>query len=961
MGNGRLSPTFHDPRFQIRIAVVVLGSDMEAACDYLLRHVLPELEDLCVGLGATLMVMDMDQRVRTILTGDDLDAPGANRPYVIGLIGDRDPMAAQPEPDAELQRRFPWLRQTAEPHRHMVDAALIEEIIADPVRASHAFFYTTGQDNPATISYGNSTRPESPAAALRKRIRANGFALRDGCSDPETLSRYMREDLIAAIDRQLSHAGVETSIEADRRRHRAFAASRCRAYVANESYLHILDEYVAGSPTGDGDGRGLVITGESGAGKSALVAYWSERYRREHPGAFLIEHYIGADSAGGDHFPIMRRIMAEIRERYAIDEPLPSDAREIEEALPLWLGNVQKEHLLVIIDALDRLSEPSQALAWLPEYLQPHLRVIVATSGDGTLEQLRERGWSELHVLPLRIEERREIVRRYFRTSERIVSADDVQRFSRDAGSANPLFLRTRLQEIGRYASSSKLNERIDYFLEARDLDDLFERILIRLEQEHGRELAGDVLALIWASSNGLSEFELAGCCAAHGDSLSRLLDALEHHLISHRGQLAFFHDRMRAAVERRYVLAGERSAAVLHRRLAAYFGTLPAGLRRAEEEPWQLQRAEEWSALCRSIADIPMFMALSSPGGNHRLLAYWLAIGNRFDPADVYRESLACFEEGRSEHELVVPLGALGRFFSDAGRYAEAEGYCARVLELQERTLGDSHADVAATLDYLATLHYHTGRGAEATSLLRRALVIRERILGPEHLSIARNLADLGAGLYAMGEFDEAERRLSDALAIGGRQEASGLPVVAMILNNLGALRIATGSYAAAVSYFEKARRINRFLFGPEHPEVASNLVNHAFALQAQGSTGAAEELYRSALAISEKALGPHHPQVAITLTNLGALRRDAGDMSEAEALFSRALNIRRRVFGSDNLETLDSMKRLGYVLKRRGDYAGAMRLYEESVRGYEKLCGPAYPDAEQLRISMQEMPRVR
>ena len=41
----------------------------------------------------------------------------------------------------------------------------------------------------------------------------------------------------------------------------------------------------------------LVITGESGLGKSSLVAYLVEYYQRKRPAAFIIEHYVGA---GGD-------------------------------------------------------------------------------------------------------------------------------------------------------------------------------------------------------------------------------------------------------------------------------------------------------------------------------------------------------------------------------------------------------------------------------------------------------------------------------------------------------------------------------------------------------------------------------------------------------------------------------------------------------------------------------------
>ncbi len=958
MRNDSLLPMLHEYLFELRIVIAATGPDVYPARDYLLRDLLPELSVRCRTLGGTLVVIDMERRNPMSFSTSMFDALAGSRPYLIGLIGHHDYPALEPYPDRDLRRPYPWLRHGTATRPGAGDWWLIEEILANPLMAGHALFYSAGSsDDASTVSIGQPTHTKTRTAAMLATIHASGFCVREHCYDMETLGRWVREDINAIIENHLVHCAPNTPLESERRLHRVFATSRCREYVASRSSIDRLDEHVLGASPGQGGGTGLIVTGDSGAGKSALLAYWAGRYREKHPGAFIIEHYIGADSVGGGHIPLLRRIMAEIKDRYALGNLLPMNSKEVEQAFPFWLGNVQKETLVLLIDGLDQLAIASQGLAWLPDYLQPHLRLLVSTTVGPTLENLRERQWPELLVSPLRIEERREIVRRYFSAGRHPLSLEQLQHFSHDQWSANPLFLRTRLQEIQRFDASPELNERIDYFLDAGDLDDLFQRILQRLESEHDRGLVGDVLSLIWASRRGLSEQELAGLVASAGEALPKLLQALEHHLMLRSGLLTFFHDQMRGAVERRYVLGARQSACAVHRRLARYFAMLPAEARRADEEPWQLHKAMEWGLLCDCLADISLFMVLSEESTSDCLLAYWLAIGDRFDPAQVYRDSFERYEREREEQELIAPLGALGRFFSDAGRYAEAQEYGMRTLLLQEKVLGNAHADIAVTLDHLATLHYHMGRGAEAITLLRRALEIRERNFAPEHLCIARNLADLGAGLYAIGELDEAERHLVRALAIGDRQGRKGLPVVAMIVNNLGALRVAMRRYDTAITYFERAERINESLFGAEHPEVASNLVNHAYALQEQGNIRSAEQQYRKALAITETVLGPNHPQIAIVLTNLGALCRDTGDLDEAAMLFDRALRIRIKALGTDTTETIDSMKRLGYVLKCKHDYAQAARLYQESMIGYERIYGPAHPDVGRLREKIEEM----
>ena len=57
----------------------------------------------------------------------------------------------------------------------------------------------------------------------------------------------------------------------------------------------------------------LVVLGESGSGKSALLANWAARYREKHTDAFMIQHYIGATPYSADWASMLRRIMGEFK------------------------------------------------------------------------------------------------------------------------------------------------------------------------------------------------------------------------------------------------------------------------------------------------------------------------------------------------------------------------------------------------------------------------------------------------------------------------------------------------------------------------------------------------------------------------------------------------------------------------------------------------------------------------
>ncbi len=70
----------------------------------------------------------------------------------------------------------------------------------------------------------------------------------------------------------------------------------------------------------------------------------------------------------------------------------------------------------------------------------------------------------------------------------------------------------------------------------------------------------------------------------------------------------------------------------------------------------------------------------------------------------------------------------------NEQGRYAEAEPFARKALELGEKEFGPDHPYTGTYINILATLYQAQGRYAEAEPLHRRALTIYEEVLGPDH-----------------------------------------------------------------------------------------------------------------------------------------------------------------------------------------------------------------------------------
>jgi len=79
-------------------------------------------------------------------------------------------------------------------------------------------------------------------------------------------------------------------------------------------------------------------------------------------------------------------------------------------------------------------------------------------------------------------------------------------------------------------------------------------------------------------------------------------------------------------------------------------------------------------------------------------------------------------------------------------GRYQEAEPLYLRALTIRELVLGNSHPDVAQSLNSLACLYQDQGKYELAEKNFANALHIREMVLGERHPDVGMSLNNLAS-----------------------------------------------------------------------------------------------------------------------------------------------------------------------------------------------------------------------
>ena len=112
---------------------------------------------------------------------------------------------------------------------------------------------------------------------------------------------------------------------------------------------------------------------------------------------------------------------------------------------------------------------------------------------------------------------------------------------------------------------------------------------------------------------------------------------------------------------------------------------------------------------------------------------------------------------------------------FRDQNKYKEAANLLNDALAIREKTLGENHPAVAATLNNLAVLYgkrgkykvgfwfrncqTYTSTSQDAEPLCKRALEIREKVLGSDHPDVAKQLNNLALLCQNQGKYEEVER----------------------------------------------------------------------------------------------------------------------------------------------------------------------------------------------------------
>ncbi|VDI57556.1 Hypothetical predicted protein [Mytilus galloprovincialis] len=336
---------------------------------------------------------------------------------------------------------------------------------------------------------------------------------------PLEVSEYIKKDLERCLDDDFPKGTELSKLEQQREAHAAFSSARCRVYIGSQDYFTEINNNRSQNLT-----QPFVLLGESGCGKSALVANWVKQVEEAEPATFMFVHFIGSSADSANYIKLIRRLFGEIKVFFNFDMQIPSSDSILIHEIGKWLrmaGSLTK--VVIVFDALNQLDSgegelegTEHDLDWIPPEIPPNVFVLISTLPGRAMTACNQAGWPSMKVQPLQDSQKMQILTEYLegiygktlnqQQKEMIVSVKQT---------SNPLYLKSLLDEVRMYGSFRTLTEKIQEYLSADTPQDLFAKILDRLEEDFEKgdnarkHLVRDTTTALWCANKGMSESEI--------------------------------------------------------------------------------------------------------------------------------------------------------------------------------------------------------------------------------------------------------------------------------------------------------------------------------------------------------------------------------------------------------------------------------------------------------------------
>ena len=286
----------------------------------------------------------------------------------------------------------------------------------------------------------------------------------------------------------------------------------------------------------------------------------------------------------------------------------------------------------------------------------------------------------------------------------------------------------------------------------------------------------------------------------------------------------------------------------------------------------------------------------------------------------DLFTKGLGYLSDANMDLKLSA-FHDLGTVYERRGEYDQALAYFREMLRYSW-VLNDT-SKAGAALNKIGRAYRGLGEYDEALRNLERALDLFW--VESDLRGVASTLDDIGKIHWIRGHYDEALRYYSGGLEL--RRESADERSVALSLSNLGSLKLQRGELRDAMVYYREALDLRRSIDDKQGVADSFNTLG-ALCLE-RGDIDDAMTLFDEALTIARD-MG-HRIMEASYLNNLGEAYLKAERLGDAESCLDEARSV--AVKSGDKRVLFDVLRNLGRVALEESDFKLADERVEEAL----------------------------
>ncbi|KAK3745822.1 hypothetical protein QZH41_017139 [Actinostola sp. cb2023] len=803
--------------------------DFHAERDYLNQAIFPQLDALCRQRGLRFLPVDLrwnskqgqatsEQTLRVCLDNVERCAP-----FFICMLGDRygvhRPFESEPKDEATeqwLDKNFDtaavcgydWVHEEEYRYSSLTELEVVQASFRK--KYDYGYFYFRNPEhledklNKSNTYESTDQLSESEYAArklkeLKQQIIDTDLPVR-AFKTPQELGELVLQDWTAIINSL--HPQISLTVFPDTKSetfhqwslHEAFAESRRKIFIRSPHIRELMDilnvhaekdqgikrktsmvlthvllsTFMTSVPGGDRDSLPpiLVLTGERGCGKSALVCNWLKQFASTNPEVVIIPHHVGCDAASSDVTNLMYRCTQELRAQYLNSDFAITDIKDItnfRRVTEAFNAAVQLGPSVILIDGANAFRKSHEKpthevkeLDWLTSKLPSDCRLIITTvSSDITYRALKKRNDTYFIEVANLLDSRaqRNLLNEY--VGANYTKFMDDQHFAKISSSTLrhlPLYyvsIATELRVLGAHRNAER---QLEMYVHATTICDLWKLIIRRWTHDYGwlRPVASrspvpsiktqasrdrmnsgwvaDALRLMAVARNGMTEDEILGALKVMGYANNFVISSAYWSMLGivaqnallelPSGLMTFSHDVIRNAVDLAllgnltspsqervispFSEAWERQKQQCHVVLAKFFNREPLNLRKVEELPWQLMVSGNFDGLSKALSDPAMFLRLVHNKKEARLILDLMSYCNTLSKENL--KPLLLLEEMASN----VQDRLVDDQFESTG-IDSAHAYSSHPYSVIDKICVKSEEDLLTPIE-VATILFHIG-----------------------------------------------------------------------------------------------------------------------------------------------------------------------------------------------------------------------------------------------------------